>query len=70
VLRLVKSLGGECGHVMIVGCEPADLGSDEEGKMGLSEPVMAAIDEAIALIDTLISKRLEGEPVVTVAHLL
>jgi hydrogenase maturation protease len=70
VLRLVKSLGGEAGHVMIVGCEPGDLGSDEEAKMGLSEPVMAAVDEAIALIDTLISKRVDGEPVATVAHSL
>jgi hydrogenase maturation protease len=70
VLRLVKSLGGNAGHVMIVGCEPADLGSDEEGKMGLSEPVMAAVDEAIALIDTLISKCLDGEPVATAAHSL
>ncbi len=70
VLRLVKSLGGEAGRVLIVGCEPADLGSDEEGKMGLSEPVMAAVDEAIALIDTLISKCLDGEPVGSAAHSL
>ena len=70
VLRLVKSLGGETGRVLIVGCEPADLGSDEEGKMGLSEPVMAAVDEAIALIDTLISKCLDGEPVGSAAHSL
>ena len=63
VLRLVKSLGGEPGPVVIVGCEPADLGPDEEGKMGLSEPVMAAVDEAIAMIETLISKVLDGERV-------
>jgi hypothetical protein len=29
--------------------------------MGLSDPVAVAIDEAIALIDTLVSKTLEGE---------
>jgi hydrogenase maturation protease len=63
VLRLVKSLGGEPGRVVIVGCEPADLGSDEEGKMGLSEPVKAAVDEAIAMIEALIAKALDGEPV-------
>jgi hydrogenase maturation protease len=63
VLRLVKSLGGEPGHVVIVGCEPDDLGSDEEGKMGLSEPVRAAVDEAIAMIEALIVKVLNGEPV-------
>jgi hydrogenase maturation protease len=63
MLRLVKSLGGEPGRVVIVGCEPADLGSDEEGKMGLSEPVMAAVDEAIGMIEKLISRVLDGEPV-------
>ena len=63
VLRMVKSLGGEPGRVVIVGCEPADLGSDEEGKMGLSEPVLAAVNDAIAMIETLISKLLDGESV-------
>jgi hydrogenase maturation protease len=63
VLRLVKSLGGEPGRVVIVGCEPADCGSDEEGKMGLSEPVLAAVDDAIAMIEELIAKSLAGEPV-------
>ena len=63
VLRLVKSLGGEPGRVVIVGCEPADLGSDEEGKMGLSEPVMAAAVDSIAMIEDLIAKLLDGEPV-------
>jgi hydrogenase maturation protease len=61
VLRMVKSMGGSPGRILIVGCEPADVGSDEDGKMGLSDPVEAAIDEAIALIDTLVSKTLEGE---------
>jgi hydrogenase maturation protease len=63
VLRLVKSLGGEPGRVVIVGCEPADTGSNEDGKMGLSEPVMAAVDDAIAMIEELIARRLAGEPV-------
>ena len=38
VLRVVKSMGGAPGRILIVGCEPAELGSDEEGKLGLSEP--------------------------------
>jgi hydrogenase maturation protease len=62
-LRMVKSMGGEAGRIMIVGCEPADLGSDEEGKLGLSEIVTAAVGEAIALIESLVSKTLHGEPV-------
>ena len=62
VLHAVKAMGGAPGRILIVGCEPADLGSDEEGKFGLSEPVEAAIDEAIVLIETQVSKILACEP--------
>jgi len=64
VLKMVKSLGGTPGRVLIVGCEPAELGSDDDGQLGLSEPVEAAVEEAISLIESLVSKVLEGEPVV------
>jgi hydrogenase maturation protease len=61
VLRTVKAMGGFPGRILIVGCEPADLGSDEDGKIGLSEPVEAAVDEAIVMIATLIAKVLKGQ---------
>ncbi len=63
VLRMVKSLGGTPGRVLIVGCEPAELGSDNDGKLGLSAPVEAALDQAVALIESLVSKVFEGEPI-------
>ncbi len=53
-------MGGAPGRILIVGCEPADLGP-EEGQLGLSEPVEAAVDEAVAMIETLVSKLTEGE---------
>jgi hydrogenase maturation protease len=62
-LRMVKSMGGEPGRMMIVGCEPADLGPEEEGKLGLSDTVLGAVDEAIALIESLVSKALHGDAV-------
>ena len=65
VLRMVSSMGGARGRILIVGCEPAEMGSDEEGKLGLSDPVLAAVDEAIVLIEALISKNLESEPAET-----
>ena len=64
VLRMVKTLGGTAGRVLIVGCEPAELGSDHDGQLGLSDQVAAAVDEAVGLIETLVSKVLEGEPVI------
>jgi hydrogenase maturation protease len=47
-------------RVLVVGCVPATLGPDE-GQMGLSEPVAAAVDEAVKLIDSLVTRILAGE---------
>jgi hydrogenase maturation protease len=55
VLRTVKSMSGTLGRILIVGCEPADLGG-QEGRLGLSDPVQAAVDEAVAMIEGLVSK--------------
>jgi hydrogenase maturation protease len=55
VLRLARSLGAELRKVVVVGCEPATLGPPE-GHMGLSDPVRAAVDEAVPLIEGLIAR--------------
>jgi hydrogenase maturation protease len=60
VLRMATSMGGELKRVLVVGCVPATLGPDE-GQMGLSEPVTAAVDEAVKLIDSLVTRILAGE---------
>jgi hydrogenase maturation protease len=64
VLQLVRSLGGKPGWLRVVGCEPAVL-ETEEGAMGLTEKVQAAVAPAIEMIETLIRKILEeaGNPV-------
>lgn len=46
VFRLLRSLGGIPGRVLIVGCEPACL----EEEIGLSEPAARAVAEAVTLI--------------------
>ncbi len=60
VLRVVHSLGGSPARILIVCCEPADTG-EGEGKLGLSEPVQAAIGEAVTLIARTITKFLNTE---------
>jgi hydrogenase maturation protease len=60
VLRMAASIGGELKRVLLVGCVPATLGP-EEGQMGLSEPVSAALDEAANLVDSLVTRILAGE---------
>ena len=63
VLQLIHSLGGQPGRLYLVGCEPAVL-ETEEGAMGLSEKVQAAVAPAIEMIETLIREILEeaGNP--------
>ena len=53
VLHFVKQLGGRPKRLLVVGCEPATLESDD-GQIGLSAPVGAAVDEAIGLIESLV----------------
>jgi hydrogenase maturation protease len=60
VLRMATSMGGQLKRILVVGCVPATLGP-EEGELGLSEPVAAAVDEAMKLIDSLVTRILAGE---------
>jgi hydrogenase maturation protease len=57
VLGLAKTMGGEFKRILLVGCEPATLGP-AEGQMGLSSQVMASVDGAVELVESLIIKSL------------
>ncbi len=46
VFGMLNVLGAEAGRVLLVGCEPASV--DE--RIGLSEPVTAAVDEAVRIV--------------------
>jgi len=54
VLRMVRTLGGVPGRILLIGCEPAELGSEAEGKMGLSESVRAGVEVAIERLEVLV----------------
>jgi len=56
VLDMVRALGGRPKRVLVVGCEPATLGDEIEGAMGLSAPVEAAVGGAIAMVESLVSR--------------
>ena len=58
-LRLVRELGGALPRVFLVGCEPADLGPEDEGAMGLSGPVQRAVEEAVAVVQELVAETSE-----------
>jgi hydrogenase maturation protease len=50
VIQMVTALGGQCPRMIVVGCEPSTLDAADDGQFGLSEPLRAAVDEAIRLI--------------------
>lgn len=49
VLRLLVSLGGRVDRILVVGCQPDAL----EERMELSAPVLAAVDEAVRMLEQL-----------------
>ena len=53
-LQMVTILGGEVKRMIIIGCEPS-IADPEEAGMALSPPVLAAVDEAIRVIEQLIA---------------
>lgn len=59
VLRMAKAMNIEVKNILLVGCEPETLGG-EEGQMGLSAPVEAAVDEAVKLVESLVNRIQNG----------
>ena len=58
VLRMAAAMHGPLKRVLLVGCEPASFGG-EEGKMGLSAPVEAAVQEAARVVTGLVERILD-----------
>jgi hydrogenase maturation protease len=70
VLRLVRALGGRAMRVLLVGCEPVPLGTsdDEDMAPGLSQPVLAAVDQAVMLIESLVTEIHQGREAEVAYH--
>jgi hydrogenase maturation protease len=54
-LGLAQSMNGELKRVLLVGCEPATFGP-EEGQLGLSETVEAAVQGAVEMVESLVAE--------------
>jgi hydrogenase maturation protease len=52
VLGLLDVLGGSSVRVLVVGCEPAEVTE----RIGLSEPVERAVDDAVQMVRELLDK--------------
>jgi hypothetical protein len=57
VLAFAATLGPVPRFLRLVGCEPERLGDDDgDISVGLSEPVTAAIEPAIAMVGALVTE--------------
>jgi hydrogenase maturation protease len=61
VLRTARRLGAAPGRTLIVGCEPLTrmTGEEPDVVMELSAPVVAAVEEAAALVESLLAELTE-----------
>ena len=62
VLRMAAAMQAPLKRVLLVGCEPGTLGG-QEGHIGLSEPVEAAVDAAVQATRNLVRRLLGEAPV-------
>ncbi len=59
VIKLARALGAKPTRTLVVGCEPQVVVSGEDYEdmlMELSEPVRAAVDEAVKLVESLVEE--------------
>jgi hypothetical protein len=61
VLRLAQSMGAKIDHVLIVGCEPSPLDSDDEMQSALTAPVEQAIAQVAELVKSIVTQLQSGE---------
>ena len=53
-LSMAQAMGGRFPFVRVVGCEPAQVPAEDDIEVGLSPPVAAAVEPAVALIEELL----------------
>jgi hydrogenase maturation protease len=56
VLRMARELGSTIESILLVGCEPTPFADDDDMKLEMSEPVQAAVEEAITVIESLVTQ--------------
>jgi hydrogenase maturation protease len=59
VIRFARAMGAEVPCILLVGCEPQRILSGEnydDMLMELSAPVLAAVDEAVKLVESLVEQ--------------
>jgi hydrogenase maturation protease len=53
VINLALTMGPALAPIFVVGCQPNDFGDELDGRMGLSAPVQAAVEEVSNMVEEL-----------------
>jgi hydrogenase maturation protease len=56
VMQAATAMGAKVGQVLLVGCEPTPRDAGADWEMNISPPVQAALEEAVAIVQTLVAK--------------
>src|SRR5215217_5658008 len=56
VIKLSRALGARPARTLVVGCEPQTVVDYEDMVMELSDPVRAAVEEAVKVVESLVEK--------------
>ena len=62
VLRMARTFGQLPSQIVVVACEAETLGGDQ-GQLGLSETVNAAVDRAVTVVESLLARISSGEKI-------
>jgi len=61
VLRMARTFGNLPSQILVVACEPETFG--DEGQLGLSKTVEAAVDRGASVVESLVSRLVSGEKI-------
>jgi hydrogenase maturation protease len=56
VLAFAQFMGASLKRIVVVGCEPENLEDDADGAIGLSASVACAVDEAVSMVESIVSR--------------
>jgi hydrogenase maturation protease len=59
VIRMAKAMNAPLKRLLVIGCEPETLGG-EQGQMGLTSTVEAALGEAVRVVQSVVRRILDG----------
>jgi hydrogenase maturation protease len=64
VLAMVQTMGARPKRLLLVGCEPESCDGETEERLGLSQPVAAAVQAAVERVEAIVEELLDEHQVI------